>query len=170
MRRRIVCLLMVLSLSLVGFSQKALDFASKFMQRCDGDTALHCVTVSPKMIESLVHQHESTHGEQYAQAIQKLKSVRIVSAKSNGEKYYERAENLLKKNSKRFSYERAYKAEHGYGSFYTRKNKRGERVELIMLHADTKANSIIIVNLTGDIDEEFLNSLSKDLGGKTTKA
>lgn len=170
MRYRIVCLLAVLSLSLAGFGQKALDFASKFMQRCDGDTALHCVTVSPKMMESLVHQHENSHGEQFAQAIQKLKSVRIVSAKTNGDKYYERAENLLKENSKRFSYERAYKADHGYGTFYTRKNKRGERVELVMLHADTRANSIIIVNLTGDIDEDFLNSLSKDLGGKTSRA
>lgn len=159
MRLRIVCLLAVLSLSLAGFSQKALDFASKFMQRYESDTTLHCVTVSPKMIESLVRNHEAAKGEQFAEAIQKLKSVRIVSAKSHGEKYYEKAESLLKENSKRFSHEKAYKAEHVYGTFYSRKNKRGDRVELIMLQANTQANSLVIVNLTGNIDEEFLKSL-----------
>lgn len=169
MIRRIACLITVLAISLAGFSQRALDFASKFMQRYDSDTALHCVTVSPKMIESLVHQHEGMKSEQFADAIQKLKSVRIVTAKSGGDKYFEKAENLLKENSKRFTHEKAYKAEHAHGTFYTRKNKRGERVELIMLHADTHANSLIIVNLTGDIDEDFLNSLSKDLGGKTAR-
>lgn len=159
MRLRIICLVAALSLSIVGFSQKALDFASKFMQRYDNDTILHCVTVSPKMIESLVRNHESNRNEQFDEAIQKLKSVRIVSAKSHGEKYYEKAETLLKENSKRFAHEKAYKAEHGYGTFYSRKNKRGNRVELVMLHADTQANSLVIVNLTGNIDEEFLKSL-----------
>lgn len=159
MRLRIVCLLTVLSLSLAGFSQKALDFASKFMQRYESDTALHCVTVSPKMIESLGHNREGNRSEQFAEAIQKLKSVRIVSATSHGDKYYEKAENLLKENSKRFTHEKEYKADHDKGTFYSRKNKRGNRVELVMLRTDTRANTLVIVNLTGDIDEDFLKSL-----------
>lgn len=159
MRRKFLCLIVLLATCVAGFSQKALDFASKFMQRCDGDTALKCVTVSPKMMESLVHQHNGQKSEQFAEAIQKLKSMRIVTAKSCGEKYYERAESLLKENSKRFSHEKAFKADHAYGTFYSRKNKRGDRVELVMLHADTRAGSLVIVNLTGDIDEEFLKSL-----------
>lgn len=170
MRLRIACLLAVLSLSLAGFSQKALDFASKFMQRYESDTALNCVTVSPKMIESLVHNREGNRTEQFAEAIEKLKSVRIVTAKSHGDLYYEKAEGLLKENSKRFTHEKEYNGDHGKGTFYTRKNRRGERVELVMLHTDTQTNSLVIVNLTGDIDEDFLNSLSKDISGKTARA
>lgn len=159
MRHKIVCLIIALSLSMAGFGQKALDFASKFMQRYDNDTVLHCITVSPKMIESLIHRHENNRSEQFSAAIQKLKSVRIVSAKSHEDKYYEKAEGLLKENAKRFTHEKAYKAENGYGTFYSRKNKRGDRVELVMLHADTKVHSLTIVNLTGNIDEDFLKSL-----------
>lgn len=159
MRRGLLCLIVLFATSMAGFGQKALDFASKFMQRCEGDTTLKCVTVSPKMIESLVHQRNGQKGEQFADAIQKLKSVRIVTAKTGGEKYYEKAENLLKENARRFSHEKAFKADHAYGTFYSRKNKRGDRVELVMLHADTRTGSLVIVNLTGDIDEEFLKSL-----------
>ena len=45
-------------------------------------------------------------------------------------------------------------------------SKDGKVVELVMLHNDTVKNAMVIVNLTGDIDEEFTELLSKNLGNK----
>ena len=168
--KRIVCLMSLLIVGVAAWAQKGQDFASRFMQICDGDTAVHCVTVSPKMMEQLTKQPDMTgRNEHIAQAIQKLKSARIITTSVHGEGYYQEATQLLKRNAQRFQPTKSYKNEHSYGSFYTRKLKSGRTVELILLHTDTKARQLVIVNLTGDIDEEFINSLSKNFSGKTAR-
>jgi len=167
--RKIGCLMALMTIAITAMAQRGQDFVSRFMQRCDGDTALQCVTVSPKMMEQLTKEADASHEEYMADAIEKLKSVRIVTASVHGEEYYQMAEDLLKRNSQRFHYDKHYSAEHSYGAFYSRKLKSGETVELIMLHADTKTQRMAIVNLTGDIDDEFINSLTKMLSGRTAK-
>lgn len=152
------------------FAQRGQDFASRYMQLCEGDTAVHCVTVSPKMMEQLTKQADASHNEHIAEAIEKLKSARIVTASVHGEGYYQVAEDLLKRNSQRFRHDKSFRTEHSYGAFYTRKLKSGNTVELIMLHTDTKTRRMVIVNLTGDIDDEFINSLTKTFGGRTAKS
>lgn len=161
---------MVVWLTTIGtFAQRGQDFASRFMQECKGDTAVHCVTISPKMMEQLTRQPGTNRNEHIIQAIEKLKSARIITANVHGEGYYQLAENLLKKNSQRFQHDRSYHGEHTYGAFYSRKLRNGQTVELIMIHANTKMRSTIIVNLTGDIDQEFINSLTKSWSGRTAK-
>ncbi len=150
-------------------AQGGQDFASKFMERCDGDTAVQCITVSPKMMEQLTKQADASRNERMAQAIEKLKSARIVTSSVHGEGYYHMAEDLLKHNSNRFSYDKSYRMNHAYGSFYSRKTKDGDTVELIMLHVDTKARRLVIVNLTGDIDSGFMDGLTKTFGSRSDK-
>lgn len=151
-------------------AQNAQDFASRFMQAYEKDTAVLCVTVSPKMMEQLTKYSDGGNKTGMTQAIQKLKSARIVTASCDGHEYYRQAEELLDRNSSRFHKNRSYNSPNAHGTFYTRKTKEGDTVELILLHADTKQNTMIIVNLTGDIDEEFINGLAKHFGVKTAKA
>lgn len=169
MTRRVICLLALWLITVAAGAQRGQDFVSKFMQQYQGDTALHCVTVSPKMMEQLTRQPDANRNAHIAQAIEKLKSARIVTAHVRGEGYYKEAEELLKKNAQRFRHDKSYRTAHAYGAFYTRKDRSGDTVELIMLHTDTKARKLVIVNLTGDIDQEFVNALSKSLGGHTAK-
>lgn len=168
--KRLVCILAAFMASaMVAMAQGAQDFASKFMERCEDDTAVHCVTVSPKMMEQLTKQADASRNERMAQAIEKLKSARIVTSSVHGEGYYHIAEDLLKRNSNRFHHDKSYRTAHAYGSFYSRKTKDGGTVELIMLHADTKARRLVVVNLTGDIDDEFIESLTKRFGDRSAK-
>lgn len=167
--RRALCFIALL-MAAAGLAQPAQDFASKFMEECDNDTAVHCITISPKMMEQLTKQPDASRNEHIAQAIQKLKSARIITASVHEDNYYQLAEELLKRNPQRFRHTQDYRSEHAYGTFYTRKTASGDTVELIMLHTDTKMGSLVIVNLTGNIDEEFINSLSKNIGGRTARA
>lgn len=164
--RRFASLVVACLTCLAIAAQRNIDFASKFMQECDNDTAIQCVTIGPKMMEQLTKHHDAKSNENIAQAIQKLKTARIVMSTDSGAIYYEKAETLLKKFPKRFLHDKDYKNEHAHGTFYIRKQKAGQVVELIMLHYDSNKDNLIIVNLTGDIDEEFTNLLSKNLGNK----
>lgn len=169
MKRLASMIMAVMTVAAVA-AQNAQDFASRFMQEYEKDTAVLCVTVSPKMMEQLTKYSDGENNTGMTQAIQKLKSARIVTASSNGREYYRQAEELLGKNSSRFRKNRSYNSTGAHGTFYTRQTKEGDTVELILLHNDTKQNTMVIVNLTGDIDDEFINSLAKHFGVKTAKA
>lgn len=168
--RRLTCLITVMFAAMTMLAQGTQDFASRFMQMCDEDTAVVCVTVSPKMMEQISRQNGVEISENMVQAIHKLKSARIVTATSNGDMYYDKAEKLLFKNSRRFHRDRSYNSQGVHGTFYTRQAKSGNTVELILLHGDTRGNTMVIVNLTGDIDKEFIDSLAKHFGVKTAAA
>ncbi|MGM9703008.1 MAG: DUF4252 domain-containing protein [Prevotella sp.] len=164
--RRVVCFIAVAMVCSLALAQRTVDFASKFMDTCKGDTAIHCVTIGPKMMEQLTKHHDENRNEFIAQAIQKLKTARIIMASASGESYYDKAEQLLRKYPKRFSHTKDYHSDHAHGAFYTRQTKEGNVVELIMLHNDTTKNGLVIVNLTGDIDNEFTELLTKNFSNK----
>lgn len=166
---RLATLLIAAAFGLTTAAQGTMDFAQKFMEQCDGDTAVHCVTISPKMMEQLA-QSGNGRDTHIQQAIGKLKSARIVTTSIHGEGYYEMAENLLKKNAQRFTKGKSYHKGAVYGSFYSRKGGEGETVELIMLHADTEKRRLVIVNLTGDIDQDFIDGLTRNIAGRMAKA
>lgn len=157
-------------MSAAAMAQNGRDFASKFMEMCDVDTAVQCITVSPKMMEQLTKHSDTERDEHLSQAIQKLKSARIVTTSVNGEEYYRKAEGLLKKNPQRFKLARSYRGTQAHGTFYIRQTRKGDTVELILLHSNTKTGTLAIVNLTGNIDDGFINSLTKRFGGRTAKA
>lgn len=157
--KRTICLLATALMSLSTIAQRTTDFAERFMQSCHDDSLVECVTVSPKMMEQIA-QPDSTRSHNMQLALQKLKSARIITASDSLQLYYQRAEQLLKRYPKRFIHNRDYGNALTYGSFYTRKIRSGKTVELIMLRADVENNQLVIVNLTGDIDEEFVNALA----------
>lgn len=135
------------------FAQHAPDFAEKFMTLYKSDSTLKCITVSPKMMEQLAGKHEEGRTENMIQAIAKLKSARIVSGNAD---YYQKAVELLEKNKNRFKAEREFRKETSHGAFFLRRDKGGNTVEMVMLREEPQNDKFTIVNLTGDIDEEFL--------------
>ena len=167
--RRLLCLLALAATAVAAVAQTTLDFASKFMQLCTEDTAVHCVTISPKMMEQLTKHPGAARDGAMAEAIEKLKSARIVTASVRGDDYYRRADILLKDYPQRFSHAQDYLNAHSRGTFYVRRTSSGDTVELVMLHTDTKAGSLVIVNLTGDIDADFVRSLMESFAGRTAK-
>lgn len=156
--KRVLFLMLFVCATVVTYAQGSQDFASKYMQICKDDTAVHCITVSPKMMIQML-KNNTHHNDEMKPLIKKLKSARIITTSHHGEGYYQIAENLVKKNSQRFQPDKSYRNSHSYGSFYVRK-KRGETVELIMLHNDIRAKKFILINLTGKIDDDFKRYIS----------
>lgn len=157
--KRALCFIIAAVMAASVSAQGVQDFASRFVEECDVDTAVQCVTVSPKMMEQLTKKAGEDNNDNMAQAIQKLRSARIVTTSTRSEAYFRQAENLLKKNAQRFTHNKDYRSSNGHGTFYTRKTRNGDTVELVLLHADTDSDVLVIVNLTGNIDEEFISSI-----------
>ena len=156
--KRALCLLLLASVSVLANALGGQDFASRYMQMCKGDTAVHCITVSPKMMAQML-KSDAHHKEDLKPLIKKLKSARIVTTSQHGEGYYQMADDLVKKNLNRFQNDGNYHNSHSYGSFFVRKVK-GQTVELILLHANIRAKKFILINLTGKIDDEFKRYIS----------
>ena len=151
---RLLYILLLAMATIAAKAQRSPDFAEKFMSLCTADSTVKCITISPKMMEQMVNPHAEGRPENMMQAIEKLKSARIVSARAE---YFSKADSLLQKNKRRFKAEKVFESNETIrGAFYSRKNKKGETVELVMLRADTERDKLTIVNLTGTIDEEFL--------------
>ena len=153
MTHRLLLLLYALLAQVATYAQHAPDFAEKFMSIHSADSTLKCITVSPKMMEQLAGQHEDDRQENIVQAIAKLKSARIVNGNAD---YYQKAIELLEKNHNRFAARQEFRTDDMHGVFYTRTDKKGNTVELVMLREEPQNDRFTIVNLTGDIDEEFL--------------
>lgn len=152
-KNRILLLLMAMFVQVATYAQHSPDFAEKFMTQHQADSTLKCVTVSPKMMEQLVKLHDDSRSDKIVQAIAKLKSARIITGNAD---YYEKALELLKKNSQRFIIGKEYRTDEQHGVFYTRNDRKGNTVEFIMLCEEPQRDRSTIINLTGDIDNEFL--------------
>lgn len=166
--KRVLCFFTITLISLLSYGQGGQDFASRFMQTCKEDTAIHCITVSPHMMGQMLKTHSANQNEEINRIISKLKSARIITTNHHGEDYYQSAEQMLDKNKNRFLRDKSYRNGHAYGCFYLR-TRKGLIVELVMLHADAKTEQFIAVNLTGTIDEEFISNLTGMWGGRTAK-
>ena len=151
--QQLIILSVSLFLNMAVWAQHSPDFAEKFMTLCQGDTDVTCVTVSPKMMEQLVRHQDESHPNNMAQAFAKLKSARIVNGHAA---HYQKAEQLLQKNKRRFKAGQEFRTDEQYGAFYTREDRDGNTVEFIMLCAEPQHDRFTIINLTGQIDEEFL--------------
>lgn len=153
--KTLLTLLLTMAMAMAAQAQQALDFAKKFMTVCEDDTMVRCVTISPKMMDQIVETRHSDdeEAERLRLAMAKLKSARIVTAPAS---YYERAEKLITQHARRFKQGQIYQADDVRGTFYTRKDRKGNTAELILLREDTARDRLTIICLTGDIDEEFL--------------
>ena len=163
--RRALCLLITMIVGAAAMAQRAQDFASRFMKEHSNDTTIQCVTVSPKMMEQLANSFDESRNATLRLAIGKLKSARIVTAAEN---YFDDAEELLRQNAARFTFEKGYTRGQQHGAFYERKNRKGNTVELIMLHADNRLGRLTIINLTGNLDKDFISSLMHSFNWQDT--
>lgn len=158
--RRALCLLVIMLVAVAANAQHNQDFASKFMKMNKADSTIRCVTVSPKMMMTLQGNTDENHTAGMRQAVSKLKSARIVTA---ADSYFDVAVELLRQNANRFSLERDFRNGEQHWAFYKRASKRGNIVELIMLQADSNKRQLTIVNLTGNLDDDFIRSLTQDV-------
>lgn len=165
--RRALCLLTLSLLVTFAYARGSQDFTSRFMQICNSDSsAMHCVTVSPKMIAQMLKMHTNHEEEDVKRIISKLKSARILTAGRHSENFYQMAERLLEKNNNRFRRDKAYRTAHSYGCFFLREHK-GKVVELVMLQNNTAKDMFTAINLTGDLDDEFIRELATMWSSKT---
>lgn len=140
------------------------DFASKFMSEFTKDQILHCQTISPKMMDKLVDIPENDIDENNNEMptsflLSKLKSARIVTAESEGKKYFHQALQLIEKNKNRFT--PLTESPSGKNNqIYVRKHN-DIIIELIMLNLNDHEHLFTIVNFTGEMDDQFIKLLSK---------
>lgn len=155
MKKAMLMLVLTMTGCLVTSAQ---DFASRFMMDFNKDTTIHCQTISPKMMERLVDiHHGKTNRTEAHQLISKLKSARIIQG-ADKPKYFLHAEKMLKHNRQRFIPLHQSTA-HGNNQIFVRR-KEDYIIELIMLNKDSLSGTFTIVNLTGDMDDEFIQMLS----------
>jgi hypothetical protein len=157
---RVLCLLTLMVLTCV--SSDAQDFASRFMQECKSDTAVHCITISPKMMEKMMKSNNGVQNDGMMDILSKLKSTRIVETAHNAESYLRKAEDLMKRNSYRYSAFSGSAANEN-STIYVRKRKN-LIVELVMLHKIRHEGKFQIIDFTGNMDNEFISNLTRKMG------
>ena len=161
--KRVLCLLGII---LIVICIQGQDFASRFMKDFIKDTAIHCHTIGPKMMEKLVKiQNDRTSAEQdkikATYFISKLKSARIITSTHHGDKYFKHAEKLMEKNKHRFT---PLSETCGVQKNLIYVRRREETiVELIMLNLNEKESVFTAVNFTGDMDDEFIEMLAQNM-------
>ena len=93
--------LTVCLLALIATGTQAQDFASRYMAEHEGDSLLHCISVSPKMMEKvmdiLADPDENEDEEVQEYLLSKLRSARIITADRHAEKLFRKAEELMEK-------------------------------------------------------------------------
>ena len=157
--KRLLCLTMLLTAAVIMRGQ---DFASKFMSQANKKNEPHCQTVSPKMMSKLVkvpEDNENNSDNEMSVLLGKLKSARIVTAPKNGKKYFNQAKALVENNKNRFTPFAEY-TENKKNQIFVRKH--GDTIiELVMLDYNPGAGVFTIINLTGEMDNQFISLLSR---------
>lgn len=155
MKKWLLTLILALAM-LPAAAQREQDFALRYMHLYGEGTSLTCKTVSPQMIARMM-QLTGDSATSVRQVLSQLKSIRVVQGESEAEstKFYDKAEELAKTNSRRYT----LYAQTDTRSIYLR--KRGKLiVELVML-ARMEEEGFSIVNLTGNMSSDFIRELMK---------
>lgn len=141
-------------LSLTAWAQNEQDFASRFMTLYAKGSTLTCTTVSPLMMERMLHLPSVEDNEQTKDVLQQLKSIRLVSNTDASEttRLYEKATSLALRNKARY---RLQGEENGKKLYVRRRGK--VVVEMVLI---TKQNDhLSLVNLTGNMSDKFMDQL-----------
>lgn len=159
--KRVLCLLWIACSFHAAWGQ---DFAAKFMEQCTAEEEkdIQCQTISPKMMERLVEvivsEKDEKDEEIPAYLFSKLKSARIVTSTGHGKRYFQKAEELMEKNKNRFTPWREDTLAKSDPIFVRR---HGDVIcELVMLNLAADKKGFTIINFTGDMDEQFMQTLS----------
>lgn len=148
--------LLVLLLPLLATAQKEQDFSSRFMTLYGNDYAITCTTVSPLMMERMMQLPKVEGNEQMQQVLSQLKSIRLLASEKAGDgpHLFANAKELAKNNPSRY---KLY-AEENDKCLYTR--RRGKTIVEVVLFME-QASHFSLINLTGNMDEKFLEKVMK---------
>lgn len=153
----LLAMVLLLGMTQVAHAQNQRDFASQFMRLYAGeDASLKCQTVSPLMMERIMDLDAVENNETIKAVMGQLKSIQILTSAGaeNSEDNYQKAVTLAEANNKRYQ---LYKARE-HGAIYLRR-KKNVIVELVFVSKST--DTFRMVNLTGNMTEDFINTLTK---------
>ena len=154
--------LFILWMSLISISVCAQDFTSRFLENHKPDTNLTCVTISPTMMQKVM-KIDVEDEDVMMDMISKLKSMQMLTANVNGQKYYKEALGVLNKNANRFKPYISFEDKSQNFQIMTRK-KRYTIVELVMLICED--DKFTVINFTGNMSKDFIAKLAKSMEPK----
>lgn len=153
-------LLPILSMAVWAAAAPAQDFVSHYLTENEGDTLLHCISISPRMMgEVMKVKADAADSTQRAmqEMLADLKSVQIVSAGSDGSRYFDKAEELAAKNVRRFTPLLAFDDSTESCRILVRRREEAI-IELVMFSRWN--SSFRVIDFTGNMDEEFIDNLT----------
>ena len=141
---RVLCLL---TMVLWAFVAQAQDFAQHFVSSCNDDTTISCITISPKMFEEIRIRQGLVKDESMREAINDIKSVRIVEARRHCKKHFNKASSQLRRNSNRFE----VLPESTDKNIVAVRRRGGNIVEYVTIcHIQKKDQQFLIIDITGN--------------------
>ncbi len=150
-------------MALLSVAASAQDFASRFLTEHKADSNLTCITISPKMMEEIMKNNDAEKDDEVLEIISDLKSMQILTAKVEGQKYYDAALKVVEKNPGRFEPFLSFKDKAENCQIMIRK-KKNTIVELVMLMHEK--NQFAVINFTGNMSPEFISKLAASMKPK----
>lgn len=141
-----------------------MDFAARFMHEIGEDNKdVEYITVGPDMMQKVEeYMNENKTDDSGASAvIPHVKSVRMVRVVTGGDKYHEKASDLLHKNTNRYVFSAGDTLMTDGGGIQMWTRRRGRTiVELVVLTLSADGR-FELIDLTGIMDEKILKNLTK---------
>lgn len=157
-------LLLIGIFSVLSSVSMAQDFASRFRNNNENDSVLTCVTISPKMMQEILN-NESDKDDDILEMISELKSMQMCTSPINGQHYYDRALEVIERNSKLFEPFLSFNDTSGNFQIVVRK-KRDTIIELVMLIHQN--DGFALINFTGKMNAKFISKLAESVRREKT--
>ncbi|MBQ0087812.1 MAG: DUF4252 domain-containing protein [Prevotellaceae bacterium] len=166
MKNFILIFALLLSIS-INANNKEKDFISIYVEELNGGKDCNpddykCIIISPSMISQLM-QMPNINDTDKSQEIQKIlpniKSVQVFIAAKNISNYQKVANNLFDMHNS--TYQPIFASTDDF-SIKVRKNQN-KIIELILLHTEksTEQKNFIIIDITGNLTDDVIESLIK---------
>ncbi len=146
-------------LALCSWAQSAQDFAARFMESLSGNDEVKCVTVGPKMLNTLADIEDAGNRNGLKEWTDGVKSIRIVTSQSDSDELRKDAVAMLKANRKRYSPYRP-KGNADYGDCLWVRKVKGKTVELVYV-APHSEKGFMVMDFTGRISDGFVENLMR---------
>lgn len=155
--KRLLTFFAAAALALCSRAQSAQDFAARFMESRPDKGNVECVTVGPKMLNTLADIDDAESRNGLKEWTDGVKSIRIVTSKTDSDELRKDAIAMLKANRKRYSpYRPKDKADYG-DCLWVRKVK-GKAVELVYV-APHSEKGFMVMDFTGRISDGFVENI-----------
>ncbi len=156
MMRRLLLALLALPLLLCAQTKKAdQDFASRFMSLYAERYQLQCRTVSPTMVERVLHLQSVENDTQLKQLLAQVKTMRILGTSNTTQsgELIRLVATLGEANQRRYTSETL-----ADGTLVLLRRRRKSIVEIVVAFAD-KSRPFQLINVTGTMDADFLDQI-----------